>query len=48
MRFKIASLIERAFRAIGDAAYRMAERVALCPDCGRNRYDGRPCKNVEV
>ena len=24
----------------------IADRFAICPDCGRNRYTGAPCKNL--
>lgn len=40
--------LERFFTWLSDWAQTMAWRFAVCPDCGRNRYSGRPCKNLEV
>lgn len=44
MRIYLAAMFERAFAALEYWAQDMRMRAALCPDCGRNRYTGRPCK----
>jgi len=36
--------LEQFFSWLSRWAERMAERCAFCPDCGRNRYTGKPCK----
>ena len=40
--------LEGFFGAVGDWAERMRQRCAICPDCGRNRYTGKPCKNLSL
>lgn len=42
-RIKIAQCLESLFAAIERWAGAMRERVALCPNCGRNRYTGERC-----
>jgi hypothetical protein len=44
MRVKALQLLERLFRRIEKAAGSMGDRCAICPDCGRNRNTGKPCK----
>lgn len=45
-RFRIAALfaLDRVLARIAQHIETARERIALCPDCGRNRYTGRPCK----
>jgi hypothetical protein len=44
MKFKLLATAESFFDWLAHWAEAMRERVAFCPDCGRNRYDGPPCK----
>jgi hypothetical protein len=43
IRLRVLGLLERFFRWLEYAASDWGNRVAVCPDCGRNRYSGRPC-----
>lgn len=46
MKVWIYSRLERLFARIEDWAGDQRTRFAICPDCGRNRYSGAPCKNI--
>ena len=43
VRIKILQALESFFQGLETMAGKMRERVAVCPDCGRNRYTGQPC-----
>lgn len=43
MRVFILQTLEAALQRLETWAGAMRERVAVCPDCGRNRYTGGPC-----
>lgn len=48
-RFKVAAYMwaETFFTILAELCTRLAWKCAICPDCGANRYDGPPCKNVD-
>lgn len=39
----LAPFLEDIFRRLAAWSEGMAERVSMCPNCGRNRYTGKPC-----
>jgi len=39
--------MEIMFDKLEKFASKMREKFAICNDCGRNRYTGKPCKNLE-
>lgn len=39
--------LEKFFGWLSRWALEMEMRCAYCPDCGRNRYYGKPCKGEE-
>jgi hypothetical protein len=43
MRYIIARWIEWALRRLAERIHNVADRFALCPLCGRNKYSGGPC-----
>lgn len=38
--------VARRLRALAEYLETAANRLSFCPDCGRNRYYGPPCKNL--
>jgi hypothetical protein len=44
MIIKVAAVLESILWRAEKVCVLLRERVALCPDCGRNRYTGGPCK----
>ena len=48
MRIKTLQLLERILGAIIPVLESWREKVAVCPDCGRNRYTGEPCISFPV
>jgi hypothetical protein len=34
------------FEKLSKICEKIGERLTFCPDCGRNKYRGRPCKNI--
>lgn len=47
-KLRTAALLERLFAWLESWADTMRERVALCPECGRNRYTGKPRKGDAI
>lgn len=43
MKYAIAEWIYRRLRRLQEAIGELAEHVALCPDCGGNRFHDPPC-----
>ncbi len=43
MKIKLYQTLERVFSWIAEHAETLRERFAICPDCGENRYTGKPC-----
>jgi hypothetical protein len=48
MRIRILQFAEAFLQVIIPQLESLRERVAVCPDCGRNRYTGAPCVNNGV
>lgn len=48
MRIRILQFAETLLQAVIPHLESLRERVAVCPDCGRNRYTGAPCVNNGV
>jgi hypothetical protein len=46
MKVKVFLLLERLFARLELWAGEMKRRISVCPDCGRNRYTGAPCKGI--
>lgn len=44
--YTICRPFEIFFEQLEKWAGNMACKFSFCPDCGRNRYTGAPCKNV--
>lgn len=44
MKIKLMQAIEAFLLRLIPYLESLRERVAVCPDCGRNRYTGAPCK----
>lgn len=44
MKVIVYQLLEALFEGLAAFAERAREHYAICPDCGRNRYRGEPCK----
>ena len=40
----MARYVERVLWRLSDWAARRAQAWSFCPDCGRNRFSGKPCK----
>ena len=40
---RIYGVLERFFGWLAEWAEEMRQKVAFCPECGRNRYTGAPC-----
>ena len=43
MRIRILQILEIVFERIETWSGKARERCAVCPDCGANRYTGKPC-----
>jgi hypothetical protein len=43
MRIKIFQTLETILEKLGEWIETLRQRVAVCSDCGRNRYTGQPC-----
>jgi hypothetical protein len=43
MRIRILQILETVFEWIEARAGKLREQCAVCPDCGANRYTGKPC-----
>jgi hypothetical protein len=43
MRIRILQTVEAILVRLIPSLEGLRERVAVCPDCGRNRYTGTPC-----
>lgn len=43
MKYRICEFIYQLLRKIAEKINNLSERFAICPDCGRNRYTGKPC-----
>ena len=43
LRIRALSIIERCAKRLASYAECLAQRCAVCPICGRNRYTGAPC-----
>lgn len=48
MKVIVYTVLEGLFARLGEWAESARQHFAVCPDCGRNRYTGAPCKNTEV
>jgi hypothetical protein len=46
VRIKALQLLEKIFEGLAHAFEDLRTRVAVCPDCGQNRYTGKPCVNA--
>lgn len=44
LKYNVYRFLEMAFRRLEYWAQEMAMKYAICPDCGRNGYTGKPCK----
>lgn len=43
---RIYSFLELKLRSLSRRLGDLAERFAICEDCGRNRYTGAPCQDI--
>lgn len=43
MKIKTLQLLEKIFEGLAHTFENLREVCAVCPDCGRNRYTGKPC-----
>jgi hypothetical protein len=46
LKYKLSRPLEHFFSWLADWAEHRRWRFSICPDCGRNRYYGKPCKGV--
>lgn len=46
MKIIIYGRLESFFHWLEHWAENRKEQFSICPDCGRNRYTGKPCKGV--
>ena len=46
MKYKICYPLQLFFGWLSKWAGDREWQFAFCPDCGRNRYSGKPCKGV--
>ena len=46
MKIKVFRIFEIVLGWVAAHAEILREKVSLCPDCGANRYTGKPCKNL--
>jgi hypothetical protein len=47
MRNCILNAISQTLRSLATRLDCLADRFAVCPDCGRNRYTGAPCVGID-
>lgn len=44
LTLRCAAVLVKACRALSEFFDSLANRLSICPNCGRNRYTGKPCK----
>ena len=48
MKIKLFQFLEGVLARLGKHIETARQKVAVCPDCGRNRYTGPPCVNFNT
>lgn len=44
MKYRVFEYIYQTLQRLSAWLDNFSQRFAICPDCGRNRYSGEPCK----